>query len=79
MDEKINQVVTKYVERSEIVIQGKRETGNRSVKDMRAIAIRKEDLSDIFPCDGSKMQIGIVGNIGLIIKMPGAVKGVSVD
>ncbi len=47
--EYIDQMVTKYVKPAKIVIQSKTETGYRSIKNIRIVAIRKHRSFDIFP------------------------------
>ena len=78
MDEYIDQMVAEDIEPIEIVIQGKSETGHRPIRYSGAVAIRKEGSLKAFPCYFFKVQIGIIRDVWLIVKMPRAVKRISV-
>jgi len=79
VDEYIDQMVTEYVKPAKVVIQSKTETGYRSVRDIGIVAMRKDRSFDIFPCYFSEMQIGIISNVWLVVKMPGGMKGIEID
>ena len=70
VNEYIEQMVTKYIKLSKIVIQAKTKTGYRSIKNIRIVAIRKESSFYMFPCYFFEMQIGISSNIWFVVKMP---------
>jgi len=60
------------------VIQSKSETGHRSIRHIGVVAIRKEGSLKVFPCYFFEVQIGIIRNVWFIVKMPRAVKRISV-
>jgi len=70
VDEYIDQMVTRNIEPIEIVIQSKSEAGHRSVENSRVVAIRKEGSLKVFPGYFFKVQIGIIRDVWLIVKMP---------
>jgi len=70
VNEYIEQMVTEYVKPAKVVIQSKTETGYRSIKNIRIVAIRKNRSFDIFPCYFFEMQIGIISNVWFVVKMP---------
>jgi len=70
VNEYIDQMVAKYIELSEIIIQTKTETGYWSIKNIRIVAIRKKRSFYIFPCYFFEMQIGIISNVWHIIEVP---------
>jgi len=70
MDEYINEMVTKYVESIEIIIQSKSETGHRSIRHSGVVAIGIEGSLKVFPGYFFKVQIGVIRDVWLIVKVP---------
>ena len=78
MSEYVDQMVSKDIETAEIVIQGKGDAGYRSIKDGRVVAVRVKGSFKVLPCYFFEVQIGVICYIGLVVKMPGTVKGISI-
>ena len=78
MDKYIDQMVAKDIEPAKIVIESESETGYGSIKDGGVVAIGIESSSKIFPCYFFEVQIGIIGNVCFIVKMPRAVERIPV-
>jgi hypothetical protein len=75
VDEKINQVVTEYIESSKIIIQCKGKVGKNANRFL--IGILYQPFNPI-PGKDFDLDIGVLGDIGSIIKMEGDVKRIGV-
>ncbi len=83
MDHRIKKVIAKDIVLSNIPVDSKRQTADRPEHSFPLVpALVNRCIECIFDCIWFKvsyMKSWIVYNIGIIIKMPGSMKGVAVN